>query len=430
MLVASGDAPLARKVRRVTVTDLIPASSHAPDRQTQARRLELYLAGATVALSPMNYFRLEMAYFTASDFFGFLTVIVMLLNRSVPLRFFGPATSLWLFSLMLFLGGLLLGSIVQGDPVDGLIAFVQYFYSLVLIPIIISCRRLEETFLLMRVLIYSVSAIMLFGIYLIVFVPDANPMLVSGSGRLRSLLERENAAGAMAAIAITFSVYLRIVGIFGLVHFVAIMAILVYGLMLTGSNTGFGAATLGTGMILLLAGGVRTIVAAALLAAIFSATVLQFGDLFLPEVFQRRVFGALSSVDIEQAGTFMDRFALMQEAFQLSNETVWLGLGADQYRTFSSYGAPVHNTYLLVLSEGGVLSLLGLSGFFLSAFALGIVAYRSPESRMLGALTLVTVILFALLLNAFAHFYARFWHVPLALAMSLSLPRVAYSMYR
>nr|WP_302476977.1 O-antigen ligase family protein [Ruegeria arenilitoris] len=208
------------------------------------------------------------------------------------------------------------------------------------------------------------------------------------------------------------------------------MAILVYGLMLTGSNTGFGAATLGTGMILLLAGGVRTIVAAALLAAIFSATVLQFGDLFLPEVFQRRVFGALSSVDIEQAGTFMDRFALMQEAFQLSNETVWLGLGADQYRTFSSYGAPVHNTYLLVLSEGGVLSLLGLSGFFLSALALGIVAYRSPESRMLGALTLVTVILFALLLNAFAHFYARFWHVPLALAMSLSLPRVAYSMYR
>lgn len=414
----------------MSVVGPIPVAYSRDRKQVTAKRLELYLAVVTVALSPMNYLRLDVAYFTASDFFGFLTLLVMLLNRSVPLRFYGPVTSIWLFSLMLFLGGLLLGSIVQGDPVDGLIACIQYSYSLIIIPVIIAYRRLDETFLLMRVLILSIAAIMLLGAYLVEFMPDANPRLVSGSGRLRSLLERENAAGAMAAVAITFSVYLKMVGMFRLVYFMPIMAVLLYGLMLTGSNTGFGATVLGVGTVLLLVGKVGTILVTLFFVIVCSAIAMQFGDLFLPEVFQRRVFGALSSADIEQAGTFADRFELMREAIRFSNDTVWLGLGADQYRESSAHDAPVHNAYLLLLSEGGILSLIGLCGFFISGFALGLRAYKPRQGLMLGALTIAIFILFALMLNAFAHFYARFWHIPLALAMSISLPRASYSMYR
>lgn len=405
-------------------------TGHSTVGQTSLMRLELYLAIATVALSPMNYLRLDVAYFTASDLFGVMTLFVMLLNRSVPLRFYGPATSFWLFSIILFLGGLLLSSILSGDPFDGLIVSIQYFYSLIVIPIIICCRRLDETFLLMKALILSLVAIMLLGIYLVNFVPNVSPRLVSGSGRLSSLLERENAAGAMAAITITFSVYLRLLGRFRLTYYVPAMVVLFYGLMLTGSNTGFGATVLGVGLVLVLLGRIRAVVITLGLGAGFYFIAMQFGDLFLPEVFQRRVFGALSSADLGQAGTFSDRFELIQEAIRYSTDTVWLGLGANQYRVVSHHGAPVHNAYLLIMSEGGIFSLLGFFGLFLSGFALGIVAYRSPESRALGAITLVMVVLFALLLNAFAHFYARFWHVPFAIAMSLSLPRGAYSRYR
>ncbi|WP_298908903.1 O-antigen ligase [uncultured Aliiroseovarius sp.] len=399
------------------------SAGFAPNRKTSAKQLELYLAIATVALSPMNYLRLDVAYFTASDLFGFMTLIFMLLNRTVPLRFYGPTTSLWHFSFILFVGGLLLSSIAHGDPVDGLIVSLQYFYSLIIIPIIIACRRLDETFLLMRVLIYSIAAIMLHGIYLVTFVPDASPRLVSGSGRLRSLLERENAAGAMTAIAITFSLYLRLTRRFRLKHFAPTLVILLYGLMLTGSNTGFGATVLGASLVLLLVGSFRTTLITVGLGGIFIAITLLAGDLFLPEVFQRRVLGALSTADLSQAGTFSDRAALIQEAFQLSNDAKWLGFGANQYRIISHHGAPVHNTYLLILLEGGIMSLLGMCGLFFSALALGIGAYRNPESRSRGVITLVTVILFILVLNAFAHFYARFWHVPLAIAISLSLPR-------
>jgi O-antigen ligase len=177
-------------------------------------------------------------------------------------------------------------------------------------------------------------------------------------------------------------------------------------------------------------GRIRAILITACVGIVLTFVTLQFGDLFLPEVFQRRVYGALSSADLGQAGTFSDRFDLIQEAFKFANDTVWLGLGANQYRVFSHHGAPVHNAYLLILSEGGLLSLLGFCGLLVSALALGIAAYKAPESRALGVITLVMVILFALLLNAFAHFYARFWHVPLAIAISLSVPRVAYPRYR
>ncbi len=399
------------------------------ERATPANRLELALAVAFVALAPVTYLSLDALYFTASDFFGVATLILMLVNRRVPLAFFGPATSLWLIAFLLFLGGLMLGSVVRGDPQAGLVVFLQYSYSLIIIPMVISARRLEETLLLMRVFVLSVAAIMLHGAFLVNFVSDPDPRLVSPSGRLRSLIGRENAAATMAAVAITFSVYLRMTGAIRVVHFLPSLAILVYGLLLTGSNTGFGVAVVGVGFVLLFMGQVRAILASLAVSGLAAFIILQFGETVLPEVFRERVFGALVSGDLYQAGTFEDRFELIREAIGVADTTIFLGLGADQFRVISVQNAPVHNAYLLILAEGGLISFLGLCGLFLAGAALGVGAITNPDSRARGALTLAIVVFFALLLNAFAHFYARFWHVPLALAMSLSLPRGVQSMY-
>ena len=195
-----------------------------------------------VALAPVNFLRLGGIYFTASDFFGIATLMLMLLNRRVPLAFFGPVTSLWLLSFLLFLGGLMLGSMLGGDPLAGLVVFVQYSYSLIIIPMVISARRLDETLILLRVFVFSIAAIMLHGAILVNFVSNADPTIVSPSGRLRSLIGRENAAAAMAAVAITFNVYLRLIGEIRIRYFVPSIAVLIYGLLLTGSNTGFGGA--------------------------------------------------------------------------------------------------------------------------------------------------------------------------------------------
>ncbi|WGH78714.1 O-antigen ligase family protein [Jannaschia ovalis] len=395
----------------------------ATDREPASIRLEMALATATVALAPMNYFRLEWLYFTAADLCGLATLLVMLVNRRIDLRFYGPATPLWLISCVLFLGGLVLGAVVNGDPMAGLVVFVQYLYSLLVIPIVVAGRRLDQTLFLIKVFVVSVAVVMLHGAYLVHLADNPDTRLLSPSGRLRSLIERENAAGAIAAIAITFSIFLYVEGRLRLGAFLALLGILFYGVLLTGSNSATAAAFIGAVLFLLFSGRVRILLVALPVLAAGGALLLRFGEDLLPEVFRRRVFQALASGDIEQAGTFSDRFLLLKEALGIADGTAFLGLGADQYQELSEFGAPVHNTYLLVLSEGGILSLLGLFGLLLTGIYLGarMLADRAAVSR--AALTLATIIFFALLINVFAHVYARFWHVPLALALSLSLRR-------
>lgn len=386
--------------------------------------IEMMLAVATVALSPANFFRLDAVYFTAGDLCGVATLLVMLVNRTARIDFLGPATPLWLGSFILFLGGLLAGSIAYGDPLSGLIMFVQYAYSLLVIPIILAGRSLDETILLIKTFILSVAAIMLHGAYLVNLADNPNPRLVSPSGRLRSLIERENAAAALAAIALMFNLFLVLERRRLTAVSLIVTAVLLYGLLLTGSNSGFASVAVGTILLLLFSGRIKLLILVAFLFAGVGALIVTYGDLFLPEVFQKRVLGALSSGNLDEAGTYADRLSLIREAMTVADSRIWLGLGADQYRAISAHGAPVHNTYLLVLSEGGIFSLLGLSGLLMSGVYLGCQALRSPGAVVRGALTLSLFLLFGLLLNAFAHFYARFWHVPLSLALGLSLAQL------
>ncbi|MEO1188735.1 MAG: O-antigen ligase family protein [Pseudomonadota bacterium] len=390
-------------------------------RETPLDRLEFFLAAVTVALAPINYARLEAVYFTASDFVGVATLLVMLINRGVRLDFFGQVTPLWYCSFILFTGGLLIGSVASPDPLAGLVVFVQYLYSLLLIPLILASRGPEKTAFLAKVFVLSIAAVMLHGALVTHFVSDPSARIVSPSGRLRSLIERENAAGALAGIAITLSIFLTMVKKISIPSLLVIQPVLWYGLMLTGSNTGFITAVLGIMLLMVSSGSTRLMSIALPSMGVLAVAILLFGEHFLPKAFYERVFSAISSADISQAGTFDDRFALASEALDITNKTVFLGLGADQYRTISAYEAPVHNTYLLVLAEGGLISLLGLGGLFLTGFLIGFPAAVSPKTRFYGAIALSIAVLFALVLNSFAHFYARFWAVPLTLALALGV---------
>ena len=135
----------------------------------------------------------------------------------------------------------------------------------------------------------------------------------------------------------------------------------------------------------------------------------------------RRVFGALQTGELSEAGTFTDRMFLIHEAMEVARETLLIGLGTDQYRVISAHGAPVHNTYLLVLTEGSLMSLFGLIGLYLTGVYLSWRAARQSDSWNIGGMTLIVMLLFALAMNGFAHFYARFWAVPFLLALALSL---------
>lgn len=392
----------------------------AEQRDGPFQSLEFALVAMTVALAPMNYLRLTDIYLTLSDVTGFCALMVMMANGRLPLRCFGQATGLWMTSFGLLVGGLLLGSLVNGDPTAGILMFLQYSYSLILLPLILAARPREQLVVLLKIFAFSVAVIMVHGAYLMHFVENPDMRLVSGSGRLQSLIERENAAAAIAAIAATVTLWLFLVNRIRATTLVIVFPIIVYGVLLTGSNTGLLGLLAGTLCLVLVGSSPRVILATLVTLGVVAAAALLWGEYFLPEVFQRRVMTALVEQDIGQAGTFVDRLMLVYEAFRIADGTIVIGLGADQYRELSEFGAPVHNTYLLVLSEGGLISLLGLTGLFVTGIYLGWAAMQHRNSYLDGALTLTVVVFFALLFNTVAHFYARFWNVPLILTMALS----------
>ncbi|MXU65211.1 O-antigen ligase family protein [Oceanomicrobium pacificus] len=382
-------------------------------------RFELALVGLVVFLSPMNYLRVDSFYLTFGDVAGFMAFFLILATGRLPLRPLGPATPVWLASFLLMISGLLIGSFVNGDPVAGTTIALQYSYSLILLPVLICARPYAQIVLLAKIFVLSITVIMIFGIFWLEFGDLTNWRLVSPSGRLRSLIERENGAATMCGLAVTFLVWLTLTGRWSRLTGAVLAVPIVYGLLLTGSNTGLAVATVGVGSVIFFSGSFVLFSIGLVLVSLIAATTYFWGDLFLPDVFQRRVFAAIQQGDLNQAGTFSDRWFLIREAMDIANSHVLIGLGADQHRLISAHGAPVHNTYLLMLTEGGLLSLVGLVGLLASGLYLGWLSLRQG-GYMRGVMTLTIILLYMLLLNAFAHFYARFWIIPLALALGIS----------
>ncbi|WP_299147626.1 hypothetical protein [uncultured Tateyamaria sp.] len=387
-------------------------------------QVETWLVLAVVFLAPMNFLRLPNVYVTASDIMALFALAAMTFRQRMPLKFFGEATSFWIASLILLQTGLLIGSLVNGDPRDGLIGFAQYGFSMFLLPVLICNRPLEETLGLIKAFVLSLVVIMAHGAYVVHYTPD-DLRFMSYSGRLTSLIERENAAGTLAALAIVYAFFLAYVGRLRVVTFGTCIVVLVYGLMLTASNTGFFLAGIGVIALAVFTGSLRLMGWVLGVGFVALIVTLLFGEAILPEIFVRRVMATLTTGDITAAGTFTGRMALISEAMGIARDTLFVGLGIDQYRVVSLHGAPVHNTYLLLLTEGSLMALLGLMGLFVTGIFLSWRALQYPQTRLLGGASVTVLLMFALAMNGFAHVYARFWAVPFILALALSAAAVS-----
>lgn len=391
-----------------------PGAAAAP-----ARSPGFHLAAVAVLLSPMNYLRAPGVYFTASDVAIVLALILMLRQGTLPRRPFGPATGLWISGFLLLAMGLLLGSIAHAAGVDLGKVLAQYAFSLLLIPLAVAGRNLDETIALCRMLVLSMVIVMLFGIWMIHVVDNPPPAFVAPNGRLQSLVERENECAALGAVAIVMLLGLWCAGRARWWELVLALPILAYGIMLTGSNTGLVCATLGVAALMIVAASGRLTV----MVVVASASIILLAAAFpvlVPDIFRTRVLEGITSGDPNLAGTFSDRVLLIQEAFFLAQDRLLIGMGADRYGDISAFDAAVHNTYLLLLNEGGLMSLCGLVVLMLSGLPAPLTHLGDPQHRALAATTLTVLMIFALMLNTFPHFYARFWNVPLILAFSLS----------
>ena len=289
-----------------------------------ACRAEFLAVRVAVLLAPYSALRHPALFFTVSDFFFFIT-LALRGATSWTLRPLGAATLFWLGGVILLIYGLLISSLFNGDIFRGFIVFLQYLFAYVGLPWAICGRSYKDAETLAKCAVYSMIIMCLIGIGAYAWGYNGGYArhfaIVSGSGRLSSLVDNPN--GLAGLIAFTFPVlwYLTGVGTFRLLTAAILSVPLFYALILTSSNTGLISTSVAMIVFLVGRGKIKLFLAGLVFAAGVFGAVHIWGQQILPAVFQKRVLSAFTDADISEAGTFESRYDLMAEAWRLADHT-------------------------------------------------------------------------------------------------------------
>lgn len=390
-----------------------------------ATRLQIFLLLGGSLLLSFHLLRFGSVNVTVSDVLLVCAVLLAMSRHRLSRHPFGSMSQLWFLCVLGFLGALLVSSVANYGPGRWLVVAPQYIWSLIVIPMLFG--SLDRAFL-QRCLFYFAYGVVLSQIIglgtkyvlpgLITNLLPAD--IVLGNNRLGAMTGEGNWNGAMIAFASAIILYGLIERRMNAIFALVCLGILAWALLETASVTGFSATLIGV-LVLLIGRGGKALLFWLLPLTVLPVAYVSLG-LPLPEIFETRVAGALSSGNIEQAGTFSARADLIGEAWEIADDTVILGIGVDQYRVLSSDGAPVHNFPLLILTEGGFLAFVCLVGLFLIMATIGL--RRMGQDRSSGALILALVTVLAVFSMAIPHMYTRIWFAPPLLALIAFAPQI------
>jgi hypothetical protein len=384
--------------------------------------LERILVGAAVFLAHFPLWRHSAVFFTLSDLLFCLSLLTIVLTRGLPRAPLGPLMPFWLGACTLLIVPLVGSSLINGVPMRGLIVIAQYLFSFALLPFVIMGRDHDAIIDLAKIFVLGSFAANLGGVAFYYSDFDTGFLYVSGAGRLTGFVGDPNGNAHMMALTCPLAVYLWLSGRMALHYVVPVLLVLAVALVLTSSNNGLALTGLGLSAFLIMLRDLRYLGRAVAGVGLCLLLIFAWGSFWLPETFEQRVLGAVRSGSLDEAGTFEGRVALMKEALELIDDTMLVGLGVDQYRVLSRFGAPVHNTFLLIWTEGGLPALLGwLCLLTMATVGAVLIAGR----RLDGAAAFAVGLVFACIGFTTSHTYGRHLVVPVHLAMALVLASLA-----
>ena len=382
-------------------------------------RIELLLVSAAVFLCLFPAWRHSSVFFTVSDLLFCASVLMILLTRGIPLAPFGMLTHYWIVAFAIFIAALIASSLISGVPMRALVVCLQYLFAFVVIPLTIMGRDSETTIRLLQVFVAAAFVTNLAAIILYYSGYNGNFSFVTGNGRLAGFTGNPNTTAQVIALTCPLAAYLWLSRRMPAYCAVPLLLVLALALILTSSNSGIAMTALSMLVFLLLLRDVRILGRALAGLALCVGLVFVWGNYWLPATFEQRVLTAVRSGSLDEAGTYEDRVALMREAIDMVDDTMVIGLGVDQYRVISRYRAPVHNTYLLIWTEGGLPALIGwIALLTMTLFGPLFIARRQP---LIAATGFSVGLVFVMIGFTTGHVYARYAVVPLQLAMALVL---------
>lgn len=370
-------------------------------------------------------FRFSAVNITASDVALSLCAIILVLRGQLNPLPFGNLTIPWLAGLALMLGGLLIGTLANGEAVRWAAMGTQYLFAFAIIPMVLMSadrRWLRRCAVFFVVGVAISQAIGVVAASYLTFADTSvltDPGFITPNGRVGSMSGEPNVNGAVCAFA--FPILVNAVQRREMSWKLALPCAIaiVWGLLATASVTGFAASAIAVAIVLGMS-GVGTLARIGIPIVLLAAAYVFFGGP-LPEAFDQRVTQALVTGDPSKAGTYTGRTALVVEAWDLAEGNMLVGLGADGYRHTSALGLPTHVLHLIVLNEGGAIAFIGLEAMLAVLVIIAVSIYR--ENRVDGAMCLAVVAVFLLFTLSIPHMYTRSWIVPVFLALACAMAR-------
>lgn len=384
-------------------------------------RVAYYALLISIFLSGWNVLRVGSINLTLSDVALLVCFFITAGRGGLSFTPFGSLTLFWLLGLILMLGGLFIGSVVNGDPMRWVIIALQYIVSFLLIPMILMQQdsRTRQLAPLLFALGTALSEAIGIVVSMLMNSSDAQQWLGSGflTGNLRlgAMAGEPNRNGAVVAFAMPMLLYSLRRGQIAPIPALACFMVLAWGLVLTASFTGFSTTVLTLFICMLLMGGIGYIFRFGAIAAVCGGIFFAAGGQ-LPAIFQQRVGNALSSGDMAHAGTFLDRAQLMEEAWGFAEKYSIIGMGVDRYRELSAHDNPVHNLYLLIWNEG---SIIAITGLIIMLTLLGIMAASKIRMREQVAPYIAVLLVFLIYTTSYPHMYMRMWVMPLMVMLAI-----------
>ncbi len=390
-------------------------------------QIEHHLLCLAVFMAPMRELRPTEINITYSDLVFFLLGGMLLVRRRLHVAPMQDATIVWMIAALCLIGGLFASSIVNGSPGASLIVCTQYIFAYVVLPFIVLQSR-DMALPLVKAMVFGVLFIVVLGFVFAATGHHGGHVYVSGSGRLASLASNPNDFALLIALSTPLLLYLWFSkALPGLVCMTTAVCFLI-GLIMASSNSGIGATAIGVTVFLLFLGRVRLMVKGGLFIALLVLATATIGYDYLPEIFQKRVLSAVESGDIDGAGSYTDRMAMIVEASEMLGDSLLLGIGADQYAEHSFAGDPVHNMYLLVWVEGGTIALFGWLLLLATLALISIRAYQQQDGAQEAAMVLAVTAIIVIAGTTSPHLYSRAWVVPFLVAIGVPLSRRARAM--
>lgn len=387
----------------------------------RAQSVELFLTRLAIFFAPMKALHFENLFLTFSD----VLFMFALFARSIvglPLAPFGRATFLWCGGVLLLGAGLMISSNLVGNPFRGVAVTAQYCFAFFLLPLVIAGRPLKVSLSLLRTAMWSMVILCVIGIVAYVFEirgGERHFVLVTADKRVASIVDNPNGLALMIALYMPIWCLLAFTRNMRTLLALPLIAVLMVTLVLTSSNSGLITTILTFGTFLLVFGRAKTWVAAIIAACAIASALYFYGDQILPARFMDRVASAWTSGDVQSAGTFSDRMLLVYEAMFFANETWLVGFGADQYRHYSAHDLMVHNSYLLILTEGGAIALFGMLMVLGGGALVATYALVDGRNSAAAAAALAVIMAFGLIMITSTHVYSRFFATPVVVVLAV-----------